>query len=188
MGTTTARPYLRLRADDTVGRGDGGLAAGTELVVGDRVVRLRDDVPAGHKVALADVPTGGQVRKYGQVIGVATRPIQAGEHVHTHNLAFADFGRDYAFGADLEGAVPAPIEPRRHLQGHRPGRRSGGDQELHRDPDLGQLLGHCGPHGGRPVRRRFRPPGRVPQPGRRRRPDPWFGVRDGGRGTRASSY
>ena len=111
-------------------------------------------------MALADVPTGGQVRKYGQVIGVATRPIQAGEHVHTHNLAFADFGHDYAFGADLEGAVPAPIEPGACFKGIVRANGQGGDQELHRDPDLGQLLGHCGPHGGGPVRRRFRPPAR----------------------------
>ena len=74
--------------------------------------------PAGHKVALADVPTGGQVRKYGQVIGVATRPIQAGEHVHTHNLAFADFGRDYAFGQDLKGAGGArPSSPAPRFKG-----------------------------------------------------------------------
>jgi altronate hydrolase len=117
MGITTALPYLRLQSEDTVGVVTGSLAAGTELVVGDRVVRLRDDVPVGHKVALADVPTGGQVRKYGQVIGVATRPIQTGDHVHTHNLAFADFGRDYAFGADLKSAGPAAAEPRATFKG-----------------------------------------------------------------------
>ena len=74
-------------------------------------MRLRDDVPAGHKVALRDIPPGGQVRKYGQVIGVATGPIAAGEHVHTHNLAFADFERDYAFGMDAKGHPGAPAGP-----------------------------------------------------------------------------
>jgi altronate hydrolase len=95
----------------------GALPAGTELVVGDLVVTLRDDVPAGHKVALANVAAGGQVRKYGQVIGVATRPIQVGEHVHTHNLAFADFGRDYAFGQDLEAAGRPPVGPTATFKG-----------------------------------------------------------------------
>ncbi len=117
MGTTTAPPCLRLRSDDTVGVMTGARPAGAELVVGDLVVRLRDDLPAGHKVALADVPAGGQVRKYGQVIGVATRPIQAGEHVHSHNLAFADFGRDYAFGQDLKEAGSPPIEPSATFKG-----------------------------------------------------------------------
>ena len=111
MGTTTTPPCLRLRAEDTVGVMTRALPAGAELVVGDRAVTLRDDVPAGHKVCLTDVPAGGQVRKYGQVIGVATRPIGAGEHVHTHNLAFADFGRDYAFGEDVRAPGWVLAEP-----------------------------------------------------------------------------
>ena len=110
----------------------------------------------GTKWRCADVPAGGQVRKYGQVIGVATRAIAAGEHVHTHNLAFADFERDYAFGVDLPGARTAPSGAASDLQGHRQAGRAGGDQELHRHPDLGQLLGDRGPDGGRPVRRKAR--------------------------------
>ncbi|MFD0785162.1 UxaA family hydrolase, partial [Micromonospora azadirachtae] len=47
---------------------------------------LRDDVPAGHKVALRDLAPGSPVRKYGQVIGRALAQVRAGEHVHTHNL------------------------------------------------------------------------------------------------------
>lgn len=63
-------PVLQLHADDNVAvvlRGLGG-------------------VPQGHKVALADIPAGGEVRKYGAVIGRATAPIRAGEHVHVHNI------------------------------------------------------------------------------------------------------
>ena len=48
MGTTTTPPCLRLRAEDTVGVMTRALPAGAELVVGDRAVTLRDDVPAGH--------------------------------------------------------------------------------------------------------------------------------------------
>ncbi|MGO9661283.1 MAG: UxaA family hydrolase [Acidimicrobiales bacterium] len=117
MTTTTAPPCLRLRSDDTVGVMTAALPAGADLVVGDLVVRLRDDLPAGHKVALAEVAAGDQVRKYGQVIGVATRPIRAGEHVHTHNLAFADFGRDYAFGQDLKVAGGPAVEPTATFKG-----------------------------------------------------------------------
>jgi altronate hydrolase len=106
--TTGPQPCLRLRAGDTVGLATNPLKAGTDVLAGDALVRLRDDVPAGHKVALADVPEGGEVRKYGQVIGVATRAIAAGDHVHTHNLGFADFERDYAFGTAVRDnrAVP----------------------------------------------------------------------------------
>jgi altronate hydrolase len=109
--TTAFETCLLLRPDDSVGILARALPAGTDVVAGEMLVRLRQDVPAGHKVALQDVPEGGRVRKYGQVIGVATRPIAAGDHVHTHNLAFADFERDYDFGADAKGSVGAPLEP-----------------------------------------------------------------------------
>jgi altronate hydrolase len=106
--TTASERCLRLRPGDTVGLVTRPLPAGTDVLAGDLLVRLRDDVPAGHKVALMNVPEGGEVRKYGQVIGVATRPITTGEHIHSHNLAFADFERDYAFG---EGAKGKPEPP-----------------------------------------------------------------------------
>jgi hypothetical protein len=44
-------------------------------------------IPMGHKFALFDMPAGSEIRKYGQVIGMLTRPVNAGEHVHIHNLA-----------------------------------------------------------------------------------------------------
>ncbi|HXW80467.1 MAG TPA: altronate dehydratase family protein [Acidimicrobiales bacterium] len=118
-GTATAGPQrcLRLRADDTVALATNPLMAGTDVLAGDALVRLRDDVPAGHKVALVDVPEGGEVRKYGQVIGVATRAIAAGDHVHTHNLGFADFERDYAFGADLRDHRAVPDGGQRTFDG-----------------------------------------------------------------------
>lgn len=48
---------------------------------------LASDVPLGHKVARRDIPAGATVFKYGAAIGVATRAIAVGEHVHLHNLA-----------------------------------------------------------------------------------------------------
>ncbi len=111
VNTSALERCLLLRPDDSVGLMTRALTAGTDVLAGDVRVRLRDDVPAGHKVALLDIPTGGQVLKYGQAIGVATRPIAAGEHVHTHNLAFADFERDYAFGVDAKGHPGAPAGP-----------------------------------------------------------------------------
>ena len=64
-------------------------------------------VPRGHKLAVRDLPAGTAVRKYGQVIGMTTAPIAAGEHVHTHNLAMAELARDYEFGTDLRSTEPA---------------------------------------------------------------------------------
>lgn len=45
------------------------------------------DAKSGHKVALRDIQKGENIIKYGFPIGHATKPIQKGEQVHTHNLA-----------------------------------------------------------------------------------------------------
>ncbi|SAI22562.1 galactarate dehydratase [Bordetella ansorpii] len=69
-----------------------GLTAGTELnawiMDEDRViqVRARQDIPIGHKVALADMAVGDTIYKYGEDIGKVVAPIQAGQHAHVHNI------------------------------------------------------------------------------------------------------
>lgn len=47
------------------------------------------DIPLGHKIALAPVGAGEKVVKYNVPIGNAIRDISTGEHVHTHNLKTA---------------------------------------------------------------------------------------------------
>lgn len=49
-------------------------------------VPLAADIAFGHKVCIAATPAGGDILKYGQVIGRATKAIAAGEHVHVHNV------------------------------------------------------------------------------------------------------
>ena len=44
------------------------------------------DIPIYHKFAIRDMQKGEPVVKYGEHIGLAARDIQAGEHVHTHNV------------------------------------------------------------------------------------------------------
>src|SRR3954454_10928072 len=48
-------------------------------------VRVAQLIPPGHKVALKAVSEGDEVRRYGQIIGFATKDIAAGDHVHSHN-------------------------------------------------------------------------------------------------------
>ncbi len=98
-------PFIRLHpADDVV-------IARTQLVGGTPIesVTSRGLIPPGHKMAVRAIAAGEPVRRYNQIIGFASQPIAAGEHVHVHNLNMGpdkgDFARDYAFGADLK---PAP--------------------------------------------------------------------------------
>src|SRR5207253_560288 len=53
-------------------------------------LRAASFIPAGHKIALEDIPAGALVRRYGCVIGAASASINAGDHVHTHNMALAE--------------------------------------------------------------------------------------------------
>ena len=85
---------VRLHASDNV------VVAATRLESGSRVepegVVARDTIPPGHKVAAKQIEQGEVVRKYGQVIGIATARISAGAHVHTHNLAVSELRDDAA--------------------------------------------------------------------------------------------
>lgn len=49
-------------------------------------VNLLDMIQFGHKFAVRTISEGEDILKYGEVIGMANRMIQAGEHVHVHNL------------------------------------------------------------------------------------------------------
>jgi (2R)-sulfolactate sulfo-lyase subunit alpha len=49
-------------------------------------VRVLNDIPLGHKVALRDLKEGDALIKYGHDIGRVMADIKVGEHVHIHNL------------------------------------------------------------------------------------------------------
>src|SRR5271155_1924486 len=80
---TTPRA-LRLDPSDNVVIAIDEIAAGAAPEGG---VVARERIPKGHKMAVAAVDAGAAVRKFGQIIGFASRPIAPGEWVHEHNCA-----------------------------------------------------------------------------------------------------
>ena len=115
-----ASPLLHLHPNDNV------LVAKTALALGQDIpalgVRTRAQVPAGHKIAARRIAEGEQVKKYDTVIGVATRDLEAGDYVHSHNLKLVDYYRDPAFGADVRPVDYVPEAQRATFQGFvRPG-------------------------------------------------------------------
>ena len=62
------------------------LANGETINVKGKSIRVRGDIPVPHKIALRRIEKGGVVHKYGYPIGHATRYIEEGEWVHTHNV------------------------------------------------------------------------------------------------------
>jgi hypothetical protein len=81
------------------------LEPGRRVSIGELELMVRERIPHGHKVALTDIAIGQPVVKYGSPIGLASADIQAGAHVHTHNVA-SSRGR-----GDLE-VLPNTPEPR----------------------------------------------------------------------------
>ena len=110
MTTTTARSPLTIRmhpADNVaIVANDGGLPAGTVLPDG---LVLREHVPQAHKVALADIPAGGAVRRYDVAIGYALQDIPAGGWVHERLLRMPA-ARELE-GLPIATRKPAPLSP-----------------------------------------------------------------------------
>lgn len=87
MSSTPHTILMHERDNVAIVANDGGLPAGTALPCG---LVLRDAVPQGHKVALADIPQGGAVRRYDVTIGRALKDIPAGSWVHERLLEMPD--------------------------------------------------------------------------------------------------
>ncbi|MFJ6892640.1 UxaA family hydrolase [Streptomyces hokutonensis] len=87
----TVGPLVPRPGVDDIGLLLVAVARGTLLELSDGTAPAVEDIPAGHKVALHDIPKGAPVRKYGEVIGVALADIPAGGHVHVHNLGIGQW-------------------------------------------------------------------------------------------------
>ncbi len=97
MAAETAKT-LRLNPRDSVDIALADLAPGD--VVGLGPLKAKDAIPRGHKVAIAPIPAGMPIYKFGSEIGIATRNIAAGAHVHSHNLEFRPVQSNRAIGTE----------------------------------------------------------------------------------------
>jgi altronate hydrolase len=115
LNAVPASPLIRLHPDDNVLVAKAPLAIGQ--VLPEFGVRVRAQVPAGHKIAARAIAKGEPVRKYNAVIGVAARAIEAGDYVHAHNLELVDFDRDPGFGLDVKPVAYVPQAERASFMG-----------------------------------------------------------------------
>ncbi len=51
-----------------------------------QTVTATEEIPFGFKIALVDIPKGGTIIKYGELIGKASSSISRGDLVHVHNV------------------------------------------------------------------------------------------------------
>jgi galactarate dehydratase len=84
-----------------------GLPAGTTFPDG---LTLNHFVPNGHKVALADIPDGGDIRRYNEVIGTAKGTIRRGDWVNEDNMVMGTAPPlDQLEMATRPPAAPSPL-------------------------------------------------------------------------------
>ncbi|WP_017446761.1 UxaA family hydrolase [Gayadomonas joobiniege] len=103
------RQFIQVHPKDNVVVAVQAITQGTALPEPWSSIKVRSDVPAGHKIAIHDVQTEQSIYKYGYAIGHATQTISAGEHVHSHNLKTSLSGtEEYQFNGGM--ALPERSE------------------------------------------------------------------------------
>lgn len=118
----TDQPYaLRLHDTDNIMIALRAIPEGVEIAP---ALRTTQAIPAGHKIACQTIGPGENVRKYGQIIGVATTAIERGAHVHVQNLGMGAHKQDYGFGEAMVALDPI-AEPAQFQGFHRSSGRVG---------------------------------------------------------------
>jgi altronate hydrolase len=120
MSNQLSELAILLHPADNVAIARQTIPAGTHLTDGDQRWPTRQAIPSGHKLARASLSTGQPVIRYGQVIGFASRDIQPGDWVHSHNLEVGDMQRE--FDVQVAPLIPlnaATLRPPRTFQGFR---------------------------------------------------------------------
>ena len=109
----TSPRYIRLAPEDNV------IVAVDQIAPGFRAAdtNAAERIPRGHKMAVAPIARDEPVRKYGQIIGFASKPIAPGEWVHEHNVTMHDFARDYRFAEGARNDEVLPPELRATFSG-----------------------------------------------------------------------
>ncbi len=115
IATKTPR-MLRLSSADNVLVSIDVVEKGAQAPEG---ITARDRIMKGHKMAAAAIKANQPVRKFGQIIGFATKDIAKGDWIHEHNTGMADFARDYAFARDAHTEDILPLEKQATFQGFR---------------------------------------------------------------------
>src|SRR4051812_15870717 len=103
-----ANSTIVLHVNDNVAIARVALSPGNQIEVGGTPIDVTTAVPAGHKVATRAILVGNPVFRYGEIIGYATEYIKPGDHVHVHNLAFAELDHH-----DFRLAAPGRTAERR---------------------------------------------------------------------------
>lgn len=108
-------PVIILHPSDNVAVTRRPLVPGDEIGISN--ITAREAIPRGHKIAVAHIPTGGVVRKFGQVIAYANTDISPGTHIHVHNAVMQDVSLEHEFCVDAIAPQLVPASERARFNG-----------------------------------------------------------------------
>lgn len=101
---------IRITERDNVAVALHPVSKGETLPAGSTTVTAAEDIPQGHKIALAPIAEGDAVVKYGYPIGHTTAAVETGAWVHTHNMKTNLSGEEeYTYEPDVPSVTA--VEP-----------------------------------------------------------------------------
>ena len=117
MPAENVSDFIRLHADDNIVIARTQVAPNQPIHEGTTQVVTQEKIDFGHKVSTQPISKGAPIRKFGQIIGFASKDIAPGRWVHAHNVTLGELTLDYAFASEIP-AAPKPIAGRT-FQGYR---------------------------------------------------------------------
>ena len=101
---------IRIADGDNVAVALRTIAADEEVSVAGEALTARQEIPAGHKIALTRLEPDETVIKYGVPVGVASASINRGDWVHSHNLRTSLSGvLDYQYSPNASTGAGRPV-------------------------------------------------------------------------------
>ena len=109
---------IRVKEVDNVAVAVRDIAAGEQPLPG---LTALDSIPQAHKIALTDIPAGGEIVRYGVTLGYAKADIPAGSWINEHMLTLppSPSVEDMPWGTNLVKAEDLPLPPRTTWMGYR---------------------------------------------------------------------
>lgn len=110
--------YIKVKDCDNVAIAVHDIAAGTQVLPG---VTVREDIPQAHKLALARIPKGGEVIRYGVVLGYAVDDIDTGAWINEKMLELPQSPRldDMPYATNIAPLTALPDPPRKTWMGYK---------------------------------------------------------------------
>ncbi len=109
---------IKVTDKDNVAIAVQDIAADTLVLPG---LTAREPIPQAHKIALTDIPKGGEIIRYGVVLGYAKDAIPMGSWINEHMLDLPESPEldNMPFGTNLVPVEDLPDPPRKTWMGYR---------------------------------------------------------------------